>query len=141
MAEPEKLKLARDHLARAENALMTADGLFRLHEGLALLEIVIDGESGARAAAVARNIGQTYTTRIYERIRHAIEDGKSVSEPELEHLFSVVLAFDDVGFELPEDSREVKVAVVRRLIDYYYEGHSPAEKEKMLRQLADLSSI
>lgn len=139
MAEPEQLKLARDHLAKAENALMTADGLNRLHEGLALLESVIDGVSGAQAVAVARNVGQTYTTRIYQRIRHAIDNGKSVSEPELEHLFSVLRAFDDVGFELPEDSREVKVAVVRRLIDYYYEGYSSAEKEAMLAQLAELS--
>lgn len=139
MAEPPDLKLARDRLARAEATLMTADGLSHLEEGLALLESVIDRAVATPIGPVARNVGQTYTTRIYQRVRKTIEEDRKLSEPELEQLFSVVRAFDDVGFELPRDSRELKVAVVRRLIDYYYEGRSPAEKEGILRQLADLS--
>jgi hypothetical protein len=138
MAEPPDLELARDRLARAEAALMTADGLFHLQEGLALLESIIDRAGATPIGPIARNLGQTYTTRVYARVRQAI-DTRNLSEPELEHLFSVVRAFDGAGFELPEDSRELKVAVVRRLIDYYYEGHSRADKEKILEQLAGIS--
>lgn len=139
MAEPPDLTLARDRLAKAEAMLMTADGLSHLEEGLALLESVIDRAATTPIGPVARNLGQTYTTKVYQRVRKAIEENRNLSEPELEHLFSVVRAFDDVGFEVPQDSRELKVTVVRRLIDYYYEGRSPAEKEEILRQLADIS--
>jgi hypothetical protein len=140
MAEPPDLKLARDRLAKAEATLMTADGLSHLEEGLALLESVIDRAVATPIGPVARNLGQTYTTKVYQRVRKAIEENRNLSEPELEHLFSVVRAFDDVGFELPQDSGELKVTVVRRLIDYYYEGRSPAEKEEILRRLADISA-
>lgn len=139
MAEPPDLELARDRLARAEAALMTAEGLAHLQEGLTLLESVIDRSAATPVGVTARNLGQTYTTKVYARVRKAIEENRNLSEPELEHLFSVVRAFDDAGFELPHDARELKVAVVRRLIDYYYEGHSPADKEKILEQLAGIS--
>jgi hypothetical protein len=139
MAEPPDLETARQRLARAEAILMTADGLIHLKEGLTLLESLIDRNRGTPTESVARNLGQTYTTRVYERIRRAVEQNRTLPEPDLEHLFSVVRAFDDAGFELPPDARELKVAVVRRLVDYYYEGHSPAEKERVYQQLADIS--
>jgi hypothetical protein len=113
--------------------------LFQLLVGLALLESIIDRAGATPIGPIARNLGQTYTTKVYARVRQTIEDTRNLSEPELEHLFSVVRAFDGAGFELPEDSRELKVAVVRRLIDYYYEGHSRADKEKILEQLAGIS--
>jgi hypothetical protein len=49
-----------------------------------------------------------------------------------------VLAFDQTGVELPESAQELKIAVVRRLIDRYYEGHPPEKKEQMLAELAQI---
>jgi hypothetical protein len=140
MGESNELGMARDHLARAEAALMTADGLTHLKEGLALLECVIDREDRTGSGSVAGNLGRTYTSRIYARIGSAMKQDPNLTQPALEHLFAVVRALDDTGFELPPNSRELKIDVVRRLIDYYYEGHSPAEKERAYRQLADISS-
>ena len=140
MGESNELGMARDHLARAEAALLTSDGLVHLREGLALLESVIDVESRTGGESVARNLGQTYTSRIYARIGREMARNPNLPQPELEHLFAVVRALDDTGFELPSNSRELKIGVVRRLIDYYYEGHSAADKEKAYRQLADISS-
>ena len=132
--------MAREHLAKAEAELMTASGLAHLKEGLALLESCVDRDSGKPGESVARNIGQTYTSRIYAQIGRAVAQDPNLPQTELEHLFSVIRAFDDTGIDLPPDSAELKVQVVRRLVDYYYEGHSPEAKERAYRQLADIAS-
>jgi hypothetical protein len=129
---PDDLALARDHLAKAQSALLTEDGLHHLQEGLALLEV-------SKNESVARNLGRTYSTRIYEYIRREVEKNRSLSEPELEHLFAVIRAFDEAPFELPPESRRTKVDIVRRLIDLYYEGYTPSQKEQVFKKLAEIS--
>ena len=61
-----------------------------------------------------------------------------IPEPELEHWFKVVLAFDQVRDALPPAATELKIDVVKALIERYYEGHSPAKKRAVLEQLASL---
>ena len=51
-------------------------------------------------------------------------------------LISPALAFDAGDLTLPDYVRPLKVEVVKRLIDLYYEGHPDADKEKALQQLA-----
>jgi len=121
MPEPQELSKARRCLARAEAELRSADGLKELVEGLAFLEDVI-GTGTATAASTARNLATTYAARIYARVGDAVAADEQVPEPELEHFFKVVLAFDQVGVELPQAAQDLKIAVVRRLIDRYYEG-------------------
>jgi hypothetical protein len=62
-----------------------------------------------------------------------------VPEPALEHFFKVVLAFDQVSAELPASAKALKIAVVRQLIDRYYEGHPPEKKREALRELEQLA--
>lgn len=54
----------------------------------------------------------------------------------LEHYFKVVLAFDVLSDDLPADAAALKVAVVRALIERYYEGHPPEAKRRALVELA-----
>jgi len=138
MAEPAQLVAARKHLSRAESAYRSEDGLFHLEEGLALLEeVALD--SAPRYRAIAANLLSTYSTRICESIRKRVETDHALPEPELEHLFKVLLAFDAGDLELPEYVRSLKIDVVKRLVDLYYEGHSAEEKQVVLDQLAGLS--
>jgi hypothetical protein len=137
MPEPQELLQARRCLSRAEAELHSADGLRELVEGLALLEDVI-GTGAASAASTARNLATSYAARIYARVGDAVAADEHVPEPELEHFFKVVLAFDQVRVELPQSAQDLKIAVVRRLIDRYYEGH-PIEKKQ--RALADLAQV
>ena len=137
MAEPADLASAREHLSRAESDYRTEDGLFHLEEGLALLEdVALDGAPEQRD--VAANLLSTYSTRICESVRTLIETDPAVPEPDLEHLFKVLLAFDSQELELPAYVRSLKIEVVKRLIDLYYEGHSEEEKQRMLEQLAGI---
>jgi hypothetical protein len=137
MAEPAQLVDARKHLSRAESGYRSADGLLHLEEGLALLEeVALDGAPGQRV--IALNLLSTYSTRICDSIRKVVETDRALPEPDLEHLFKVLLTFDSTGWELPEYVRSLKVNVVKRLIDFHYEGHSAAEKQKMLEQLAGI---
>lgn len=138
MIEPLQLLAAREHLSRAEAKYRSEDGLFHLEEGLALLEEVMAGES-PEYRTVAQNLASTYSTKIYGRIRNLVETDRGLPEPDLEHLFKVVLAFDQRSFDLPVDTSSTKINLVRRLIDRYYEGHAPAEKRTALEQLAKLS--
>ncbi|HUL81990.1 MAG TPA: hypothetical protein VL131_07605 [Gammaproteobacteria bacterium] len=138
MPEPKELSKARRCLARAEGELRSVDGLRELADGLALLEEVI--ETGTTtAASTARNLATTYAARIYGRVGDAVATDVQLPEPELEHFFKVVLAFDQIGVELPQSAQDLKIAVVRRLIDRYYEGHPPERKQRALAELAQVA--
>jgi hypothetical protein len=137
MPEPQELTKARRCLALAEANLSSADGLTRLLEGLSLLDDVIG--AGTAAASTARNVVAAYAARVYARVGDAVSGDAQLPEPELEHFFKVVLAFDQVGAALPESAQELKIAVVRRLIDRYYEGHPPEKKQRALDELAQLT--
>jgi len=138
MPEPKELSKARRCLARAEAELRSADGLRDLAEGLGLLDDVI-ATGTAAAAGTARNLATSYAAKIYTRVGDAVAADEQLPEPELEHLFKVVLAFDQIGVELPQSAQELKIAVVRRLIDRYYEGHSPERKQRALAELAQVA--
>ena len=135
MPEPRDLAKARQCLKRAEADWRSAEGLSQLVDGLGLLEDVISGRD-ATAAATARNVAATYAARIYERVRDLVSADAHLPEPDLEHFFKFVLAFDSINVDLPPHATELKIEVVRRLIDRYYEGHPPERKEQALRDLA-----
>jgi hypothetical protein len=137
MIEPRELLSAREHLARAEAGYLTPDGLYHLEEGLALLEEVMTASPEHRK--LAENLASTYFGKIYGGIKRLVDTDRGLPEPDLEHLFKLVLAFDERSFELPEAARVTKVSLVRDLIDRYYEGHSPEAKRAALEQLAEIT--
>src|ERR1044072_2687383 len=139
MAESRDLIDARRCLAEGEADYRSADGLGSLEEGLALLDEVIAEAKHPAEAKVARNLAATYAARIYARIAELLARDSQVPEPALEHLFKVVLAFDQVSAALPDSARDLKIAVVRQLIDRYYEGHPPEKKREALRELEQLA--
>jgi hypothetical protein len=137
VAEPAQLVSARLHLSLAESNYRSGDGLFHLEEGLALLEEVrLDSER--RYRTIAANLLSAYSARICESIRTLVETDPALPQPELEHLFKVLLAFDAGDLELPGYVRAVKINVVRRLIDLYYEGYPAEEKQELLEQLTGI---
>jgi hypothetical protein len=96
-------------------------------------------EAGAKPEVrTASNLAATYAGRFYGRVRDKLERDAQVPEPELEHCFKVVLAFDQVKDSLPAAAAELKIDVVKALIERYYEGHSPEKKRAVLEQLAAL---
>jgi len=137
-AESAELCAAREHLAKAEAAYRTADGLFHLEEGLMLLDDLATG-GAAHDRTVARNVAATYADRIYGSIARLLEADRAVPEPLLEHLFKVLLAFDHGDFVLPANANVVKVSVARRLIDRYYEGHDAATRQQAVEQLMSIA--
>jgi hypothetical protein len=138
MNEPRELLAAREHLARGEASYRSAAGLAELEQGIGLLDDVMAAKN-ARNRTIAQNIATTYATRIYGSISALLNGDRAVPEPQLEHLFKVVLAFDQSEIELPDNARTVKVEIARRLIDRYYEGHSPEQKRQALEQLTKIS--
>jgi hypothetical protein len=137
MPESRELQNARRSLSRAEDDLRSAAGVGLLAEGLGLLEDVIAAGTVAEART-ARNLATTYASRIYERVAgHVGRDGQ-VPEPELERYFKVMLAFDRFADALPPKAAELKIAVVRALVERYYEGHPPEKKRAALAQLESL---
>ncbi len=138
MAEPQSLLSARKHLARAESDYRSEDGLVHLEEGLGLLaDVALDGEPEHRR--VAANLLSTYSAKICESVKTLVESDPALPEPDLEHLFKVLLAFDTDEFELPAFVHTLKIDVVKRLIDRYYEGYSDEDKRKALEQLAGIT--
>jgi hypothetical protein len=138
MPEPKELTSARRCLAKAEAGLGADDGLTQLVEGLAFLEDVM-ASGTATAVKTARNLATSYAGRFYGRIDALVRADPQLPEPDLELFFKVVLAFDQIGVELPQSAQDLKVAVVRRLIDRYYEGHPPERKQQALEELAQIT--
>jgi len=137
MPESKNLSAARLCLAAAEAAWSSAEGLARLTDGLERLAEV--SETGSEnEARTASNLAATYAGRFYGRVRDKLERLAQVPEPELEHCFKVVLAFDLVRDALPPAAAELKIDVVRALIERYYEGHPPEKKRAVLEQLTAL---
>ena len=139
MVDSAQLRAARERLSLAETQYRSEEGLLHLDEGLALLEKVMTGGAPAERTVV-QNLVATYSNRIYACVRKLVDTDRGLPEPDLEHLFRVVLAFDHRGFDLPADARSTKINLARRLIDRYYEGHSPAEKRTALERLAMISA-
>ena len=138
MTEPRELFTAREHLARGEASYRSAAGLAELEQGIALLDDVMSGKDASHRS-IAANIAKAYATRIYRSIGALLEADRAVPEPQLEHLFKVVLVFDQSEVGLPDNARTVKVEIARRLIDRYYEGHSPEYKRQALEQLTKIT--
>ena len=137
MRESQDLAGARRSLAEAEAELGSADGLAALMDGLArLVDIVEAGSAGE--ARTARNLAASYASRCYEHVRSKLERDRQLPEPELEHWFKVVLAFDQVKDALPPAAAKLKILVVKALVERYYEGHPPEKKRAALEQLAAL---
>lgn len=137
MAESAELRAARRLLAEAEAGLETAAGLARLAEAIDSLDGVIAGANAADART-ARNLASTYASRIYGRIGTRLGNDAQVPEPVLELYFKAALAFDAVVEALPNSATELKVTVVRALIERYYEGHPEQHKREALAQLAKI---
>jgi len=139
MNESRELAGARASLAAAEAAWASAEGLAHLEDGLDALADIIDAGK-APEARIAGNLAATYAGRFYGRVRAKLERDAQVPEPELEHYFRVVLAFDRVQSALPAAAAELKIGVVEALVERYYEGHPPEKKRAVLEQLAALRS-
>jgi hypothetical protein len=124
-------------MAEAESRLASADALARLADGVEQLADIIE-RGGKAEARTASNLAAAYAARCYARVRDRLARDAQIPEPELEHWFKVVLAFDHVRDALPPAAAELKIGVVKALIERYYEGHSPEKKRAALEQLASL---
>jgi hypothetical protein len=137
MNESRELQAAREHLARAERTFTTPGGLAELEVGLGMLDELMERNSAERA--VANNLAAAYAAKIFERVNMAIAVDRTIPQPRLEHFFKLMLAFDEGDFTLPERARELKIAVVRRLIELAYEGHPPEVKRQALEKLGEIT--
>lgn len=135
--ESQTLRTARGRLARAEASFASPDGLAQLEDGLALLDELVEASEAERH--VARNLAATYATRIFGRVKTAVTTDRAIPQPTLEHYFKLMLAFDTGDFDLPAESRALKIAVVRRLIDLAYEGHPAEAKRKALERFGEIT--
>lgn len=140
MSEPRDLTEARRRLARAENELETEDGLLELREGLGLLECVAGDPAAGAHRQVARNLGKTYAAKVHERIKQQLTSRQNLAEAALRHAFAVIRCFDDASFDVPP-ARDLKIELVRRLIDIHYEGYTPADKQRAYEELAKISGV
>jgi hypothetical protein len=137
MPESRELSAARACLGEAEADWASAEGLARLTDGLDRLTYIIETASKTEART-ASNLAATYAGRFYGRVRDKLKRVRQVPEPELEHCFKIVLAFDQVQDALPPAATQLKIDVVKALVERYYEGHSPEKKRAVLEQLAAL---
>lgn len=138
MSEPAELVAARKHLSRAETMFRSPVGLQHLEEGIEGLERIATS-ANTDHHELATNLLATYTSRICRAVKSLVDGDPHLPEPELEHLFKVLLAFDAVEIPMPDYVRSLKVDVVKRLIDHYYEGHSSDEKNELMRRLANIA--
>jgi hypothetical protein len=124
-------------MAEAEASWASADGLACLVDGVERLADIMETAPPVEARKAA-NLAATYAGRLYARVQDTLERDAQVPEPELEHYFKVVLAFDQLREALPPAAADLKISVVKALIERYYEGHPAEKKRAALEQLAAL---
>jgi hypothetical protein len=138
MTESKQLEIARAHLARAESHYDSSAALEDVNKALAALEEIRDRND--ESTALSERIAFTYATRLCDHLQRLLRPDAHVPEPQLEHFFNMLRAFDDSIIELPAVARQLKIELARRLIDHYLEGHSAEEKAKALGQLLDIAA-
>lgn len=137
MPEPPAVLAARRHLARAESEFRSEDSLFHLGEGIALLESLATGGE-PKYRALTANLLTSYARRICESVKRLVDVDPRLPEPELEHAFKLLLAFDSADVVVPDFVPALKIDIVRRLIGLYYEGHSAERRLEALGWLTEL---
>jgi hypothetical protein len=137
MSESRDLQKARVHLARAETQFSTAIGYAELEQGLGLLAELMESDTNERV--IANNLAASYATKIFRRVEATLATDRAVPQPLLEHFFKLMLAFDQGEFVLPDSAAELKIEVVRHLIDLAYEGYPAEAKRKALEQLSRIT--
>lgn len=138
MGEPSALTEARRCLARAEAGFESAAAFDELERGLDLLEQSL-AEGGSRHHTIAQNLALSYRDRFYSKIAALVAD-RAAPEPALLHLLKIVFAFDRPVVPPRSDEKALKIALVRSLIDRYYEGYPVAAKARALEQLTTLGA-
>ncbi len=138
MREPKQLEIARAHLARAEAHYSAPTALDHVDKALAVLDEICDRND--EVSALGERIAFTYATKLCDHLKGLLQNDAHVPEPQLEHFFKILRAFDDSIIELPAAARQLKIELARRLIDHYLEGHSAEEKTKALGQLLDIAA-
>ncbi len=135
--EPSEIVRAREHLSSFEKRMMDKDSTYHLSEGLLLLEEVLENDTGNTAREVARNIGNTYASKICSRIDKFLQDPKLTTEPELEHLFKLLLELDDSKFGDKAEIKKLKVETVDRLFEEYFRGYTVEDKKRAIKKLLE----
>ena len=138
MTEPKQLEIARAHLARAESHYGSPAALEEVQKALAALEEIRDRND--ELTSLSERIAFTYATRLCDQLQRLLQPDAHVPEPQLEHFFKMLRAFDDSIIELPAAARQLKIELAKRLIDHYLEGHSAEDKAKAIRQLLDIAA-
>jgi CRP-like cAMP-binding protein len=138
MKDPKQLEIARAHFARAESRYASPVALEDVEKALAALEEIRDRDD--EITALSERIAFTYATRLCDHLQRLLRTDAHIPEPQLEHFFKLLRAFDDSIIELPAVARQLKIEFAKRLIDHYLEGHSAEEKAKALRQLLDIAA-
>ena len=137
MPESRELSAARVCLAEAETSLASADGLARLTDGLERLDDIL--ETGSKAEArTAGNLAASYAAVFMP----ASAIGSSAT-PRCRSRSSSIGSRScwrstRSKTPCPAAAAELKIGVVRALIERYYEGHPPEKKRAVLEQLAAL---
>lgn len=138
MNEPKQLSIARAHLARAEAQYSAPAALDDVDKALAALEEIRDRSD--EISALGRRIAFTYANKLCAHLRQLLDNDPHVPEPQLEHFFKMLRAFDDSITESPATARDLKIELAKRLIDHYLEGHSAEARATALAQLLDIAA-
>ena len=137
MPEPQELLEARRCLARAEANLRSADGLAQLVEGLALLDDVIGAGAGCRAHR-AQPCAELCDADLRARSATRSPPTRSCPSPSSSIFLRSCSRSTQSARRCRKSAQELKIEVVRRLIDRYYEGHPPEQRQRALEELAQI---
>ncbi len=128
------LREARQHLAAAEQALLSVDSSYHMDEGFFLLDSIL--EEGGHASEVALNLANTYFKK-YLDVLEGLLAPKDVPEPTLQRVLKLLQTMEATTFAASYSVESLRVAVARRLVDSYYEGYSEEEKSREIKRLMD----
>ena len=133
--EPSEIAQAREHLKKFECDVMGKHGLYHISEGLALLEDYLESASISNLSELAQNIGNTHVSNVCKFISDFLDSNESITEPNLESYFQLLLEIECFNFGNKEDIGKLKIKTIKLLFKEYFRGYSETEKKKIFKQL------
>lgn len=125
-----RLEQARAALAKFELDIGSKGADRYLVDGLDLLDEIVS-ESGS-PSTIAKNLGETYAKKAMDYVERSL---RNATQPELEHLFQLLIELEVYQFGDKNELSKLKVQVFKSLVSSYFAGYSEEEKKAELQRL------
>ena len=135
--EPTDLTEARNALAEFEKDYFGKRALNHLSYGLSLLEDVVDSHKNSRFSEIAKNIGNTYVSKVANLIDNLIQSNDLIEEKSLKGCQELLIEIQDFSFGDTKKIKQLLTDTTVKLLEEAFRGISDSRKYAILENVRE----